>query len=90
MVQPLCPRATQSAESRPGDQIQACVEFTSETSHPSQLPSWDCSRTPLEGHFPVWGSCLHDGITDSMDMSLSRLRELVMDRGGLECFREPT
>ena len=25
------------------------------------------------------------GITDSMDMSLSRLQELVMDRGGLVC-----
>ena len=26
-----------------------------------------------------------DGITDSMDMSLSGFRELVMDRGGLAC-----
>ena len=26
-----------------------------------------------------------DGITDSMDMSLSELREMVMDRGGLAC-----
>ena len=26
-----------------------------------------------------------DGITDLMDMSLSELRELVMDRGGLAC-----
>ena len=26
-----------------------------------------------------------DGITDSKDVSLSELRELVMDRGGLAC-----
>ena len=27
-----------------------------------------------------------DGITDSMDVSLSELREMVMDRGGLACW----
>ena len=26
-----------------------------------------------------------DGITDSMDMNLSELRELVMEQGGLAC-----
>ena len=26
-----------------------------------------------------------DGITDSMDVALGELRELVMDRGGLAC-----
>ena len=28
-----------------------------------------------------------DGITDSMDMSLSKLQEVVKDRGGLACCR---
>ena len=31
-----------------------------------------------------------DGITDSMDMSLSELRKLVMDREAWHAFRETT
>ena len=27
-----------------------------------------------------------DGITDSMDVSLSELREMVIEQGGLVCF----
>ena len=47
------------------------------------LPIWG-PRTPLkmggEGDNRGW-----DGITDSVDMSLSKLRELVMEEGGLAC-----
>ena len=27
-----------------------------------------------------------DGITDSMDVGLTKIREMVQDRGGLECY----
>ena len=33
-----------------------------------------------EGHVSLPGQTVLDGITDAMDMSLSRLRGLVMDR----------
>ena len=39
---------------------------------PSALVKAGCLRP--------WAATLHDGITDSMGMSLSKLRELVMDR----------
>ena len=58
------------------------VEAETPVLWPPHVKSWLTGKDPDAGR--DWGQeqkeTTEDGITDSMDMSLSRLRELVMDR----------